>query len=101
MNTRNLLLVEPFDNVVAANAPYPDEGRGECRYEEGWEQDQQGKAHGYHGEDQRTQKTNEKGGEQREDNDCQGHYGKKAKRDTAEGDLGQDEGLGRHDGMSV
>lgn len=46
MDARNLLLVEPLQDIICTHAPQPDKGGGEGCDEEGGEEDDEGEADG-------------------------------------------------------
>lgn len=91
MDTRDFFLVEPFKDVVSTHAPEPNERRGCCGDEEGWEEDDKGEADTGHDEEHGTEEADDEGGYDGEDDDGDGHDGEETEREAGEGDLGSDE----------
>ncbi len=93
MDPRNLLLIEPLQQIIPPIPPQPDERRSSRGDEEGGEKDDECETDTDDYEEDGTDEADDEAGEEGEDYEGDCHDDEEAEREAGEGDLGGDEGL--------
>lgn len=85
--------VEPFQNIVASNAPEEEEGGDEGGEEDGGEQDEEGDEDGEEGETNGDEEANNESNDDGEDEDGDGEEDEEEEGRAGKGEVGEEEGL--------